>query len=280
MTAARPSAGSRGYLAGLFVVLQQSLLQLIRPPSHSRRADAGRGLARRTLLVGLIAASGIAALMFLLDAREIRWMPPRGTAGLWPLRILTDFGKSEYVLWALFALMIAILLIVPKLRGVAHATLLGFGMRLQFLFLAVLLPVLTGEVLKGIVGRGRPFVGGEPSAFHFSHFTWSETYASFPSGHATTSCALAFSVAALWPRLRATMVAYALIIIGTRLVLLAHHPSDVLGGALNGVIGAMVVRYWFAARRLAFVIRNDGSILPLHGPTPRQLTAAARQVLS
>ena len=33
-----------------------------------------------------------------------------------------------------------------------------------------------------------------------------------------------------------------------RLVLLAHHPSDVLAGALNGVLGAMVVRYWFAAR--------------------------------
>ena len=270
----------RGYVAGLGILLRQSLAQLVRPPSHSRRADAGRALARRTLWLVGGAAIGIVALMFLLDAREITWMPPRGSAGLWPLRILTDFGKSEYVLWALFALMLLIWLTTPRLRGVAHATLLGFGTRIQFLFLAVLLPVLTGDVLKGIIGRGRPFVGGEPYAFRFSHFAWSEAYASFPSGHATTSCALAFGVAALWPRLRAIMIAYALIIIGTRLVLLAHHPSDVLGGALNGVLGAMIVRYWFAARRLAFVIRNDGSVHALHGPTPRQLSGAARQAFA
>ena len=49
----------------------------------------------------------------------------------------------------------------------------------------------------------------------------------------------------------------------SRLVLLAHHPSDVVAGALIGVIGAMLVRYWFAARRLAFAIRRDGEIVPL-----------------
>lgn len=275
-----PASASRGYFAGLGVLLKQSLMQLIRTPSHSRRAEAGRVLARRTLLLGAVAALGIFALMVLLDAREIRWMPPYKSPGLWPLRILTDFGKGDYVLQALFALMISILLIAPRARGVSHATLLGFGTRVQFLFFAVLLPILSGEVLKGIVGRGRPFVGGDATALHFSPFAWTEVYASFPSGHATASCALAFAVAALWPRLRAIMIAYAIVIIATRLVLLAHHPSDVLGGALNGVLGAMIVRYWFAARRLAFVIRNDGSIQPLHGATLRQLSNAARQVFA
>lgn len=270
----------RGYLAGLCILLKQSLAQLVRPPSHSRRAEAGRATARRTLVLVAIAAVGIAGLMFLLDAREIRWMPPRGTAALWPLRILTDFGKGNFVLLALFVLMMTILLAAPRLRGVAHATLLGFGTRVQFVFLAVLLPILTGEVLKGVVGRGRPFVGGGDHAFYFSHFAWSEAYASFPSGHATASCALAFAVSALWPRFRGVMIAYALVIIGTRLVLLAHHPSDVLGGAINGVLGAMIVRYWFAARRLAFVIRNDGAIVPRHGPSFWQLSHASRQVIA
>lgn len=275
-----PALASRGYFAGLGVLLKQSLMQLMRTPSHSRRAEAGRALARRTLLLVGGAAIGILALMFLLDAREIRWMPPYKSPGLWPLRILTDFGKGDYVLMALLAMMIAILLTAPRVRGVPHATLLGFGTRVQFLFLAVLLPILTGEVLKGIIGRGRPFVGGDATALHFSPFAWTEVYASFPSGHATASCALAFAVAALWPRLRAIMIAYAIVIITTRLVLLAHHPSDVLGGALNGVLGAMIVRYWFAARRLAFVIRNDGSIEPLHGPTPLQLSNAARRAFA
>ncbi|MDB5547019.1 MAG: phosphoesterase, PA-phosphatase related [Tardiphaga sp.] len=270
----------QGYFARLGLLVAQGLLQLVRLPSHSRRAEAGRALARRTLLLMAAAAVGIVALMFVLDAREITWMPPRGTAGLWPLRIVTEFGKGDYVLAALLIALAVIVLIAPRLRGVAHATLLGLGTRVQFLYLAVLLPILTGELLKVVVGRGRPFVGGEPYAFHFSHFSWSEAYASFPSGHATASCALAFAVSALWPRWRGVMIAYAVIVIGTRLVLLAHHPSDVLGGALNGVLGAMVVRYWFAARRLAFVIRSDGGIVPLHGPTPRQLSQAARQVFA
>jgi undecaprenyl-diphosphatase len=58
------------------------------------------------------------------------------------------------------------------------------------------------------------------------------------------------------------MVVYALLIIASRLVLLAHHPSDVVAGAVIGVVGAMFVRYWFAARRLGFEIAQDGTITP------------------
>ena len=48
-------------------------------------------------------------------------------------------------------------------------------------------------------------------------------------------------------------------------MLLAHHPSDVVAGALIAVVGAMLVRYWFAARRLGFAIHRDGEIVPLRG---------------
>jgi membrane-associated phospholipid phosphatase len=59
-------------------------------------------------------------------------------------------------------------------------------------------------------------------------------------------------------------------------VLLAHHPSDVVAGALIGVVGAMFVRYWFAARRLGFAIRRDGAIVPLAGPSLGRLKRVAR----
>jgi membrane-associated phospholipid phosphatase len=57
------------------------------------------------------------------------------------------------------------------------------------------------------------------------------------------------------------MAVYAVIIATTRLVLLAHHPSDVVAGAVIGILGAMTVRYWFAARRIGFVIGRDGAIV-------------------
>ena len=61
------------------------------------------------------------------------------------------------------------------------------------------------------------------------------------------------------------MIVYAVLIIATRLVLLAHHPSDVTAGAVFGIIGAMAVRYWFAARGIGFGVSHDGAILPRPG---------------
>ena len=61
----------------------------------------------------------------------------------------------------------------------------------------------------------------------------------------------------------ATAARLAAVIAMTRLVLLAHHPSDVMAGAVIGVVGAIGVRHWFAARRVGFVIGTKGEIAPL-----------------
>jgi len=267
---------SRNYPSRLVTLAWLSLGQLVRSPSHSRRAEAARRAARHVLWLSAGLGASIIVLMYVLDAWEIGQMPARGTASLWWVRILTDFGKDEYVLAVLAGLLIAVAIVSPALRGVQRALLLGLGTRLQFIFCAVAVPVLVTEVIKWCVGRGRPFVGGEANVFNFSHFAGTPAYSSFPSGHATTAFALAFAVAAVWPGSRMAMVVYALIIAATRLVLLAHHPSDVVAGALVGDIGAMFVRYWFAARRLGFAIQRDGSIVSLVGPSSGRLKRVAR----
>jgi membrane-associated phospholipid phosphatase len=269
-------ADSRNYVARLATLSWLSLAQLVRPPSHSRRAEAARRAARHVLWLTTGLSAAIIVLMYAIDAWEINQMPKRGTPSLWWVRILTDFGKDEYVLSALGVLLIVLALAAPALRGIQRSLLLGLGTRLQFLFLAVAVSNLVTEVLKYGVGRGRPFVGGEANAFHFSHFAGNPAYYSFPSGHATTAFALAFAVSSVWPGTRFAMAVYALIIVATRLVLLAHHPSDVVAGALIGIIGAMFVRYWFAARRLGFAIQQDGSIVPLVGPSSGRLKRVAR----
>jgi undecaprenyl-diphosphatase len=238
---------------------------LFGPPGHSHRFDARRRLARHWLWTVMLGGAVIVALMVLVDVPEIRLMPPRGTASLWPVRIITDFGKSNYVL-VTFGLGTCLVFVSSVfVQSTARTCMLALSGRFAFLFLAVLIPNVVGEILKGVIGRGRPFVGGAPDAFHYSHFAWTEAYASFPSGHAVTAFALAFALASLAPKWRVTIWAYAVLIAITRLVLLAHHPSDVLAGALVGVLGAMAVRYWFAARHLIFTIEPDGAIRATRG---------------
>jgi len=57
------------------------------------------------------------------------------------------------------------------------------------------------------------------------------------------------------------MVVYALAIMASRLVLLAHHPSDVVAGGLLGVIGAMPCATGLAARQIGFAIEDHGEIV-------------------
>ncbi|MCA1372133.1 MULTISPECIES: phosphatase PAP2 family protein [unclassified Bradyrhizobium] len=277
MRALTDVAAHAGYPAQLLAVSWRALAQLVRSPSHSRRAEAARKLARHSLWLAAAGAALVIVLMVAFDQTEILLMPPRGTPSLWPIRILTDFGKDEYILSVLGAALVVLALVAAGLRGSRRALLLGFGTRLQFLFLSVAVSAFVAEILKYVIGRGRPFVGGKANPFNFVPFEGTGAYASLPSGHAVAAFALAFAVSALWPRLRVFMFTYAIVIVLTRLVLLAHHPSDVVAGALIGTVGAMAVHYWFAARKLGFAIRADGTIVPLSGTFSDRLKRVAHR---
>jgi membrane-associated phospholipid phosphatase len=267
--------GSTGYLSRLFTIVSTSATQLISAPSQPHRTEARRALARHALLTSAVAAILVAALMIWFDAQEIALMPPRGTASLWPFRILTDFGKDNYVVLLLAVLLLAVALVAPAMSGPAERRLFAIGLRLQFMLLAISVPLVVGELVKWTAGRGRPFVGGQANAFNFTPFAATEAHDSFPSAHAITAFALALAIVAIWPRWRGLMLAYALLIAFTRLVLLAHHPSDVVAGATIGIIGVMGVRYWFAARGLGFAIDDRGVISPVPGGSLKGVAAGA-----
>lgn len=59
------------------------------------------------------------------------------------------------MLWSLAALLIAIAIVAPALLGIQRLLLFGLVTRLRFLFLAVLVPVVIGDLIKWSVGRGR-----------------------------------------------------------------------------------------------------------------------------
>ena len=72
---------------------------------------------------------------------------------------------------------------------------------------------------------------------------------------------------------------YAVLIALSRVVITAHHPSDVIGGAIVGAVGAVMVRNWLAARRLGFSVAADGSVRAMPGPSFRRIIKAVARRL-
>ncbi|MGO5092870.1 phosphatase PAP2 family protein [Clostridium sporogenes] len=105
---------------------------------------------------------------------------------------------------------------------------------------SLFLSSLIGEVLlKNLVQRGRPFTAVEginllikaPKSF------------SFPSGHTASSFAVATVVGRKIEKFKLPIYILAIAIAFSRLYLYVHYPSDVLVGALIGVISAKIILY-------------------------------------
>jgi len=232
----------------------------------------------RLALGCLLALAIIAGTMALLDARII--IAVRSLPG-WLVDLfneLTGYGTSDWFLVPIgFVLLTIAALASPALSHLSRLVVVACTVRLGFLFAAIALPGLFATIVKRLIGRARPFIGGDADPFLYMPFIWRPDYASLPSGHATNVFAALVAVGLVWPRLRAIMLAYALIIAASRVIVLAHHPSDVIAGAMVGTLGALLVRDWFAARRLGFAIDPNGRVRALPGPSLKRLKAVARQ---
>jgi undecaprenyl-diphosphatase len=229
---------------------------------------------------GLIAVAVIAATMVLIDARAIIGVGSLPVSVIDLFNELTDYGTSDWFLVPIGLVLVAMAALAsPALTHMSRLVLAAFAVRLGFVFAAIALPGLFVTIVKRLIGRARPFIGGEADPFLYIPFSWRPDYASLPSGHATNVFAALVAVGLVCPRLRAVMLLYALTIAASRVIVLAHHPSDVIAGAVAGTIGALLVRDWFAARRLGFLIDHDGQVQALPGPSPRRLMTVARQLV-
>lgn len=218
--------------------------------------------------------------MVLFDERAItaaRELPPGFVAAA---RVFTTLGKGGWFLIPLPALMIALCLLPAGFPRWAQVTFAAIFARAAFVALAIGIPYGFNAVIKQIIGRARPFVGGSANAYLYDPFNWSAAYASFPSNHATTVSAAAVAIGALFPRARMAMWIYAALIIVSRVIVTAHHPSDVMAGALVGTVGALMVRNYFASRRIVFGVTPGGSVERFANPSWRRIKTAARAVFA
>jgi undecaprenyl-diphosphatase len=245
-----------------------------------RRSAFMRPISWPMAICALAAIAAIAIAMTALDARAIAMVPHLPPWLVASFRWATDFGKSFWFLDPI-AVVLAMMAVLasPALPAISRAVLAAVAVRMAFLFSAIALPGLVFTIAKRLIGRARPLVGGSIDPFLYSPLSWRVQYASFPSGHAVDAFAAAAAIGALWPKARPLMWTYAVIIALSRVAVTAHFPSDVIAGAIFGVAGVLLVRAWFASRRLAFAPGADGRIRPMAGPSVARLKRVARQML-
>jgi membrane-associated phospholipid phosphatase len=255
------------------VNLAQWCVALVRPSRAPIPPVPSSAIAGIVIMLGAAAAA-----MFFLDAPAVEWAHhlPRGMVDAFEQ--ITNAGLSG---WYLIPSGVIVLLLAalasPRLPRFTWGVLTTLAARAGFFFLAIAVPGLVTTFFKHLLGRARPYIELAGHPFTFIGLNLDSNYESLPSGHATTAASVAVAIGALFPRTRWVMWLYVLIIMFSRIVLMAHHVSDVLAGALVGTLFAVLVRRWFAARRLVFSPRD---FAPYPGPSLRRIVVALRRVFS
>jgi undecaprenyl-diphosphatase len=255
--------------------VERTISTLLRAPRRRVALADRHGLA----LGGAVAIGIVLAAMILLDPRAAAFagrLSPRVIAFF---DSVTQYGKSGWFLWPTgLALLALAWLDRPTAPRLSRLVLAAWSARLGFVFAAIAAPSLFVTIVKRLIGRARPLVdGGDVWSFHFG--VWRVDHASFPSGHATTAFAALVAIGAIIPQARALLWIYAVAIALSRVALQTHYPSDVIGGAIVGAFGALLVRNWFAERQLGFTVTPAGRVQPLPGPHMRRIARAIARSL-
>lgn len=229
--------------------------------------------------IAVLAAVLVVVTMALFDAWAVGHARRLPTALLTAAGRFTNLGKAGWFLWPFGVVLLALAAFdTPKAPRFARLVLAAWTVRLGFVFTAIALPSLFDTIIKRLIGRARPFVDGV-DVWSYHLLSWQPKYASFPSGHTATAFAALVAIGTILPQARALLWIYAGLIGLSRVVITAHYPSDVLAGAVIGGGGALLVRHWFAARGLGFMVASDGSIKAMPGPSFRRIIKAVARRL-
>ncbi len=157
---------------------------------------------------------------------------------------LTYLGPSPLIKWASF------LLFPPLYLSLCLGCFLyvrfskkDLGQAVLFfeLLAAQLLSVAFVRVSKIFIGRARPEAFFAKGFFGFEHGSFDSYFHSFPSGHIAAVFTLAASIALCYPRFRILSISLASVFSLSRVLLLAHFPSDLFAtGGLVMLIAQIV----------------------------------------
>lgn len=136
---------------------------------------------------------------------------------------------TDGLIWLVIAL---ILLITVKYRKIGFMVFFASGIN----FVIV-------ELLKHIVKEPRPFIT-HPELLHYVIGKAPASF-SFPSGHASAAFAAACVFAYYFRKLAIPAYVLAVCIAVSRVFLLVHYPTDVIFGAIAGLISAGLAFFFY-----------------------------------
>lgn len=239
---------------------------------HTARFLARRRRDRRFRLVpydsfailnaGVLVLTALAALALVLDPLLWTWQQSLPEAVIAFFRRVTRFGKSDWILVSTGLFLIAMICLDAEMlarRARARRTMRSLAA--FYVFAAVAISGIVANLSKYVIGRARPKLFADTGSFSFDFMSGDYSWASFPSGHATTAMALGLSLALLFPRLRWMFLVLGFWIAVSRLFTGAHYPSDVLAGGLLGALTAWLIARALAGRRLLFGFDKAGSLI-------------------
>ena len=176
--------------------------------------------------------------------------------------VLSNIGRS---VWFLIASgLIGLLFFLGNWRKVGTCLRLAWweiGALAGYAFVAFASAGIIVNILKPIFGRARPRLILETGPFGFDFVSFGYSAASFPSGHSTDMGVLMVVASLLVPRLRVLLVLVAIALASSRIVVLAHYPSDVVAGLLLGATVAYAVARVYARAGYGLRVGEDGRLV-------------------
>lgn len=233
-----------------------------------RRAASGRVWAPflTRLTLAFLAAVPLAALF---DRAAIEFVRSSDAAVIHWLHAATDIGRSHWYLVPAGVVLLGLGLYDwtrAGYRGRARLALL-YG-QAAFVFGAVALPGMLVNVLKIGFGRFRPQAFDQLGAWAFDPFTTGYLNASFPSGHSTTMGAVTAILILWFPRYWPAIAGVGFVLAASRIAAEAHYPSDVAAGFGIGLVSAMALARFLAARRIGFRLASGRALPEVPGNRP------------